>query len=176
MEAEDVRSVINKRRNDTSDERQVVKIIIPNMRDVEAADLEQMGAILPEGKYRATIADVETQTSQQGNEYLRFTFVISMPADHAGRKITDNVHFTQASLPISKAKLAAIGYVSEGDREFNPGDFQGRSLTIRVGHRAGINKDGLPRTYMDVTLWEKAGAQVSDTAPAPVVIDDDIPF
>lgn len=151
-------------------------MIIPSMRDVEKADLENMGVLLPEGKYLCTIVEV-TESEPQDKPHLQFLFSVVGPADYAGQRVRDRVYFTQAAMPIAKAKLEAINYSTDTDRPFAAGDFVGRGVMLTIAHRTAMNSDNLPRVYMDVRVWAKVGEGA--TAPAaPVVIDpdDDIPF
>jgi hypothetical protein len=152
-------------------------VIIPNMRDVEVADLESLGTILPEGKYLCSVISVEPSEDGAQKPFLKFEFQVVGPADYAGKKLWDRVYLTNAALPISKAKLAAINFDTSSDRAFNAADFVGRGVMLTVAHRQGMNRDNLPRTFMDVSVWAKVG-EGSTPPPAPVAIepDDDIPF
>lgn len=152
-------------------------VIIPNMRDVEVADLEQLGTILPEGKYLCSVVSVEPSEESGQKPYIKFEFQVVGPADYAGKKVWDRCYLTNAALPITKAKLAAINYDTSSDRPFNAADFVGRGVMLTITHRAGFSKDNLPRTYMDVSVWQKVGEGTAPPPP-PVAIeaDDDIPF
>lgn len=152
---------------------------IPSMRDVEAADLQAFGQLLPEGEYVVTITDAEEKTSQKGTPYVEFTFTVVSPVAYRGRQVRDRVYFSAAALPIAKAKLEAINYDTSSDRTFNPTDMVNRGCTIKVEHESGFNKENLPRTFANVTLWKKSGVSTGATA-APSssgpAADDDIPF
>lgn len=149
---------------------------IPNMSDIEKADLESFGALLPVGKYLATIVEVEEGESNN-KPYIQVMFQVVGPADYAGKKVRDRIYLTNAALPISKAKLEAISFDTSTDRPFSQSDFVGRGAMLTIVHRSGTTKEGLPRIYMDVQVWAKVGEGVAPTAP-PVVLDpdDDIPF
>lgn len=154
-------------------------MIIPSMRDVETADLESLGTILPEGNYLCTVVECEPSAESEQKQYIQFVFQVVGPTDYTGKKIRDRCYLTTAAMPITKAKLEAIGYDTSTDRPFAAGDFLGRGVMLTVKHRQGMNKDNLPRTFMDVSVWQKVGeARTQAPAAAPVVIDsdDDIPF
>lgn len=150
---------------------------IPSMRDVEAADLQAFGQLLPEGEYVVTITDAEEKTSTKGTPYVEITFSVVSPVQYRGRQVRDRVYFSAAALPIAKAKFDAISYDTSTDRVFNPGDMVNRGCVIKVEHESGFNKENLPRTFANVTLWKKSGATgtaaPSSSGPAA---DDDIPF
>lgn len=156
-------------------------MIIPGMRDVEAADLEAMGAILPEGTYLATCTDAEEGMSNN-NPFVQFKFKVVQPQAFAGKNLRDRVYFTEAAMPIAKAKLEAIGYDTQSDRQFNPADVVNRGVMLTVVHDS-VLKDGLPRIYANITVWKKAGAGGAPQAGQPAMMntpavptDDDIPF
>lgn len=146
---------------------------IPSMRDVEAADLETFGAIIPEGVYTATVIECEEGISQSQKPFIQFVFQIAN-GPMQGRKIRDKVFITREALPIAKAKLTAIGYNTDQERQLVPAEFIGRGISITVVHEQGNNRDGLPRMYANVSVWKKVGA--AQPAPQPQGIDDDIPF
>jgi hypothetical protein len=150
-------------------------MIIPGMRDVEAADLESMGALMPEGWYVATIVEANDVVSPNGNPYVGFVFQIAN-GPQAGRKLNDNVFFTSKSLPIAKAKLSALAYDTSSERQFNPGDFIGRGVSIKVEHEEGRSRDGLPRTWATVTVWKKVGDAPAAAPTGQPGVDEDIPF
>jgi hypothetical protein len=152
-------------------------MIIPGMNDVEQADLESMGVLVPEGVYLCKVEEAEEGTSDNQIPFIKFTFLITQPQEYAGKKLFDRVFFSQASLPFAKAKLAALSYDTSSAREFQPEQMRGRGVMLNVTHEQRFNKDGLPRTYATVTVWRKVG----EGAPVPTVNqpanpDDDIPF
>jgi len=149
-------------------------MIIPSMRDVEVADLEQMGTIMPEGWYTATISEAEEGVSQNGKPFIQFMFTVAN-GPQQGRKIRDRVFFTREAMPIAKAKLTTIGYSTDQERQFQPGDFVGRGVSIKVEHEQGTNQQGLPRTWANVTVWKRVGDMQAPAAPT-AGIDEDIPF
>jgi hypothetical protein len=153
-------------------------MIIPNMSDVEKADLENLGVLLPIGKYLCTIIEAEPNENASEKPHIKFVFQVVGPADFAGKKIHDRVYLTTAAMSITKAKLEAINYDTSTDRPFAAGDFVGRGVMLSITHRQGTSKEGLPRTYMDVQVWQKVGEGTTAPVAAPVVIDpdDDIPF
>lgn len=151
-------------------------MIIPGMRDVEQADLASFGTILPEGWYVCTVADAEEKSSQKGTPYVEFTFNVISPTEHRGKQVRDRVYFSTAALPIAKAKLSVINYNTDSDRQFNPADVVGRGVTVKVEHESGFNKEGLPRVFANVTIWQKSGADGAAPPPSAPGADDDIPF
>jgi hypothetical protein len=153
-------------------------MIIPNMSEVETADLENLGVLLPVGKYLCSITEAEPNDNASEKPHIKFVFQVVGPADYAGKKIHDRCYLTSAAMPITKAKLQAINYDTSTDRPFASSDFVGRGVMLTIAHRAGTNKEGLPRTYMDVQVWQKVGEGTTAPVAAPVAInpDDDIPF
>lgn len=153
-------------------------MIIPNMSEVETADLENLGVLLPPGKYLCSIIEAEPNENATEKPHIKFVFQVVGPADYSGKKIHDRCYLTTAAMPITKAKLQAINYDTSTDRPFAASDFVGRGVLLSITHRAGTSREGLPRTYMDVQVWQKVGEGTVVPPAAPVVLnpDDDIPF
>ena len=91
---------------------------------------------IPEGKYEATVFQVEQKTSQAGNPYLNWQFKIQ-GGDFDGRRMFYMTSLTPQSLWKLKQVLHRLGYTDEqleGEFELDLADLPGLECTIVVGH------------------------------------------
>lgn len=103
---------------------------VVNFTDVETSDFEA----LPAGRY---LVRVETTEEREGQKapYLAVTYEVIEPEEYAGRKLFDNLSFSQKALFRFKGFLQAIGYTEEDLAEeftWEEGEFNDAELEVQV--------------------------------------------
>lgn len=114
--------------------------------DMNLEDMEDF-EILPDGNYPGTITLAEMRTSPKGNDYYYVTFKIDaddFPADYAVENAPEGINLTYArvqkptptnrrSVTAVKKFMAALG-LSLKTSTINPGEWEGRKASLKVGH------------------------------------------
>lgn len=115
--------------------------------DMNLEDMEDF-ELLPDGNYPAVITLAEMRTSPKGNDYYYVTFKIDAddyPADYAVENAPEGINLTYArvqkptptnrrSITAVKKFMAALG-LSLKTSTINPGDWEGKKASLKVGHQ-----------------------------------------
>lgn len=105
-----------------------------NMAEIKEASFE----LVPKGTYAAVIESVEFGTSKAGNPKWAAVYCI-VGGDFDGRKIFDNISFSQKALPYTKATIKNFA-PDLLTASFNPkaiaesGELVGKQITIKIKH------------------------------------------
>lgn len=118
-----------------------------NMSDVEVRDFEPV----PSGKYHVAVTDGELKESGEnaknpGAEYIKWEFTIQDDA-YAGQKLWANASLLPHALFTLKGLLAAVGYDTSGEVDFEIDDVIGKELVVRVTKKGERTNPQTGETY-----------------------------
>lgn len=90
---------------------------------------------LPPGYYQAEVSACSQKYSPQGNAYISWVFIVTVPEEYAGRKAFFNTTLQPHALWSFKRVMIALGYDEEdleGEIDFEPSDQLGSECTLVV--------------------------------------------
>ena len=112
--------------------------------DFSKVDDAQDFTPLPEGRYPCRIVDIEEKLTQNGDDMWRLTFEVT-EGEFEGRKIFDNLVFSDLSLKRVKLLCSKVGIDVTGDVDLNPDMLIDRKCRITVVVEEYPDKNGNAR-------------------------------
>jgi len=74
---------------------------------------------IPAGKYRCRLTGIEEAATNHGDEMWRLTFVV-IDGPHAGRRLFDNLPFSENGMKRVKLVLGRLGVNTTGEMDVQP--------------------------------------------------------
>ena len=88
-------------------------------------------SILPEAGYRCRFADIEETSTQYGDDMWKLTLMVAA-GDYEGRRIFDNMVFSDRALARVKLICAALGIDVSGSVDLVPAMLLGKECNVTV--------------------------------------------
>lgn len=130
---------------------------------------------LPEGDYRCRVMDVEESTTRNGDEMWRLTLEVA-GGTHAGRRVFDNLVFSDRALPRLKLFCSALGLPASGEVNLTPSMILDRECVVTVAVEEYVDAAGITRPRNRVA-FEGYRSVAAQTEPRTAdQSDEDLPF
>lgn len=137
---------------------------------------------LPEGTYRCRLDNVEEASTKNGDEMWRLRFSV-VEGDHTGRRIFDNMVFSDAAVKRAKLICSHLGVDVSGEVALTPDMIIGRECEISVQVEEYQDVEGKVKSRNVVPYAGYDAVDTTDSAPSPrpaaeadSIDDDDVPF
>jgi len=132
---------------------------------------------LPDGDYVCYLDTIEEATTKNGNDMWKLTWVIE-DGEHAGRKIFDNMVFSERAMRRIKLICSRLGLDTTGTVNLTPDMLAMKRAVVSVMTEEYVNAEGQTRQRNAVPFegYERIGAN-DEADPGSDDDDDDIaPF
>jgi hypothetical protein len=133
---------------------------------------------LPDGKYLCRLAEVEEAGTQYGDEMWKLRFVVA-EGPHKGRRIFDNMVFSEAALKRVKLICSRLGLDVSGELDLTPEAIKDRTCYVTVETDEYEEDEGKMkrRNIVPFAGYERADkAAMESAAPGTDDSEDDLPF
>jgi hypothetical protein len=100
---------------------------------------------LPDGEYRCRLRDVEETVTRNGDAMFKLTWEVIQGA-HGGRRIFDNLVFSERALKRLKHVCSALGLCVTGEIDLTPEMIQDRECMVTVASEDCIDEAGTTKT------------------------------
>ena len=101
---------------------------------------------LPDGKYICEVVNVNHARTRNDDDMFKLEFEIVI-GDYKGRKLYDNIVFSDRAMPRAILILKRMGFVMEGEVDIKAEDVRGRRVVVVCeGTESYETRDGDSRT------------------------------
>lgn len=143
----------------------------------------QTFAPLPEGAYVVEVAEVyPDKTTKNGDEMWRIEFEI-LEGQYRGRKLFDNMVFSQKAMPRVKYVCSKLGIETKGTKELTPADIYRRKCLLtttvedRIDEQTGIVRKQNRIPWNGYAEWQSAPPNAASPGIAPDESkEEEVPF
>jgi len=104
---------------------------------------------LPEGTYPCQVSDVEEAFTRNADEMFKLVFEVT-DGEFAGRRIFDNLVFSDAALKRAKMILSRLGVDVSGEVDLTPDMLVKKQCLVSVAIEEYLDRDGNGRTRNNV--------------------------
>jgi hypothetical protein len=101
-------------------------------------------APVPPGKYRCRLTGIEEASADDGSEKWRLTFTI-LDGPFAGRKLFDNLPFSEKGIGRAKLILGRLGYPTSGVKDVQPNDIVNKTCFLTAEIEEYPDATGTPK-------------------------------
>lgn len=137
--------------------------------DFSKADEATGFAPIPDGQYKACVEKVEERTTSTGSDMWSVEWRI-VEGKYLGRKIFDNLVFSQKGMGRVKLMLKRMGFDVSGELDCQPEMIHGKQLFISVYTDSYADREGTERKVNRI-VYDGFTSMTPDQK-----VDDDLPY
>jgi len=133
---------------------------------------------IPDGKYPCKLVEIEEASTGAGDEMWKLRFQVT-DGPHAGRKVFDNIVFSEAAMKRAKLICSRLGLDVSGELELTPDKLQGRSCVLTLATEEYEDSEGRTkkRNVVPFAGYERLEAGTSEkTWPQDDDGEEKLPF
>ena len=141
---------------------------------------------IPEGEYLVEVEKVEERSTNAGDEMWSLTFAV-VEGEYAGRKVWDNMVFSEAAMGRVKLICSRMGLSVKGEVDLKPSMLMGRRVIVDTYHEEYEDNDGNTKTKSSIPFAgytrpedggepSSSGSSSSENGEEGGGDDDDLPF
>ena len=109
--------------------------------DFDTIDDAEDYSPLPDGQYLCVLDDIEEKNTQYGDELWSLKFAVQ-EGEYEGRKIFDNMVFSEKALKRAKLICSRLGLDVSGEVDLTPDLLKGRAALVTVETDESVNDEG----------------------------------
>lgn len=150
------------------------KLSPENAKKVGEAEGGTSFEVMPEGKYRARLIDVESTKSSKGSPMWVWKFEVEFPNEHSGRWLWERTAIQENTMWKLNQVFGAFGVPADTDTD----DMIGRSVDLMVAQKVAEKGKMAGKLVNEISefLPASGGGEAAPAAAAPKQTGEEIPF